>query len=189
MRSAPRSLSNPAPDNGRQHYTNISSFVQFGSKQSSPQLKDGTMGGGKVDGADEFLPSRGSNSPASSFNGSPFALGSLQRATGSQLRQFMTSDPNPYFPHSAHLMAVGASPAISPLGNTVIRTDSPSNSQPRSSTSVLGQSTGRSASPASMVGGFQPFTGTSPNEFASHIHDRFPFFGPDAHSATAIRGN
>lgn len=162
-------------------------FAQFGSKQSSPQLKDGTIGGGKLDGTDEFLPSRGSNSPASSFNGNPFALGSLQRATGSQLRQFMTSDPNPYFQHPSHLMAVGASPAISPLGNPILRTDSPSNGQPRSS--LLGQSTGRSASPASMVGGFQPFTGTSPNEFASHIHDRFPFSGPDAHSATAIRGN
>ncbi|ROV90641.1 hypothetical protein VMCG_10019 [Cytospora schulzeri] len=167
----------------------VNKYCFFGSKQSSPQLKDGTIGGGKLDGADEVLATRGSNSPASSFNGSPFALGSLQRATGSQLRQFMTSDPNPYFQHSAHLMAVGASPAISPLGNPIIRTDSPSNGQPRSSTSVLGQSTGRSASPASMVGGFQPFTGTSPNEFASHIHDRFPFSGPDAHSATAIRGN
>lgn len=167
----------------------VNKYCFFGSKQSSPQLKDGTIGGGKLDGADDVLATRGSDSPASSFNGSPFALGSLQRATGSQLRQFMTSDPNPYFHHSAHLMAVGASPAISPLGNPIIRTDSPSNGQPRSSTSVLGQSTGRSASPASMVGGFQPFTGTSPIEFASHIHDRFPFSGPDAHSATAIRGN
>ncbi|KUI59281.1 Protein phosphatase 1 regulatory subunit 3E [Cytospora mali] len=167
----------------------VNKYCFFGSKQSSPQLKDGTIGGGRFDGADDLLATRESNSPVSSFNGSPFALGSLQRANGSQLRHFMTSDPNPYFQHSAHLMAVGASPAMSPLGNTIIRTDSPSNGQPRSSTSVLGQSTGRSGSPASMVGGFQPFTGTSPNEFANHLHDRFPFFGPDAHSATAIRGN
>lgn len=164
------------------------SLAQFGSKQGSPQLKDGTIGGAKLDGADDSSPTRGSNSSASSANGSPFALGSLQRAHGSQLRHFMTSDPNPYFQNSTHLMAVGASPAISPLGNSIIRTDSPSNGQPRS-TSLLGQSTGRSASPASMIGGFQPFTGTSPNEFASHMHDRFPFSGSEAHSATAIRGN
>ncbi|KAK7740469.1 hypothetical protein SLS53_005311 [Cytospora paraplurivora] len=136
----------------------VNKYCFFGSKQSSPQQKDGTIGGGKFDGAEDILGSRGPNSPVPNSTGSPFALGSLQRAQGSQLRQFMTSDPNPYFQHPSHLMAGGASPAISPLGNGIMRTDSPSNGQPRSSASVLGQSTGRSASPASMIGGFPPFT-------------------------------
>lgn len=161
--------------------------MQFGSKQSSPQMRDGTLAGGKFDGADDSL-ARGLNSNGPSNSGSPLAFGSQPRGRGSQ-RPWATSDPNPYFQHSAVLPPVGASPNVSPLGNTVVRTDSPSNGKPRTSPSVMGQSTGRTASPASMVGGFQPFTGTSPDEFASYMHDRFPFSGPDAHSATAIRGN
>ncbi|KAG6364238.1 hypothetical protein INS49_005837 [Diaporthe citri] len=165
----------------------VNKYCFFGSKQSSPQMKDGTLGGGKFDGADDSL-ARGLNSNGASNSGSPLAFGSQPRGRGSQ-RQWATSDPNPYFQHSAVLPPVGASPNVSPLGSTIVRADSASNGQPRSSPSVMGQSTGRTASPASMVGGFQPFTGTSPDEFASYMHDRFPFSGPDAHSATAIRGN
>lgn len=161
--------------------------MQFGSKQSSPQLQDGTIPGGKFDGTDDVFVTRASNSSGSSTTGSPNVFGSLQRAYGPQHRQY--SDPNPYFQHSSRMVAVGASPTVSPLGNTILCTDSPSGNS-RSSTSVLGQSPGHPAPPASMVGGFQPFTGTSPHEFASYdMHDRFPFFGADAHAATAIRGN
>ena len=178
----------PAPDPPAAT-TSVLTFscVQFGSKQSSPLLKDGTLGGGRLDGTDDAL-ARGPNSSGSSNSGSPLAFGSQPRGRGSQ-RQWATSDPNPYFQHSAVLPPVGASPNVSPLGNTIVRTDGPSSGQPRSSPSVRGPSTGRTASPASLVGGFQPFTGTSPDEFASYMHDRFPFSGPDAHSATAIRGN
>lgn len=178
----------PAPDRQQPRPPVLTLLcAQFGSKQSSPQMKDGTLGGGKFDGTDDAL-ARGQNSSGSSNSGSPLAFGSLPRGRGSQ-RQWVTSDPNPYFQNSAVLPPVGASPNVSPLGNTIVRTDSPSSAQPRSTPSVMGQSTGRTASPASMVGGFQPFTGTSPDEFASYMHDRFPFSGPDAHSATAIRGN
>lgn len=162
--------------------------MQFGSKQSSPQLKDGTIPGGKFDGADDVFTTRNSSSSGSSTTGSPVVFGSLQRAYGSQQKQY-SSDPNPYFQHATRLVSVGASPTVSPLGNTILHADSPSGIS-RSSTSVLGQSPGHPAPPASMVGGFQPFTGTSPHEFASYdMHDRFPFFGADAHAATAIRGN
>lgn len=142
---------------------------------------------GKFDGPDDVFTTRATNSSWSSTNGSPLVSGSLLR-NGTSQRQAASSDLNPYFQQSARLIPVGASPDVSPLGNTVIRTGSPGNS--RSSTSVLGQSSGYSASPTSMVGGFQPFTGTSPHEFASYnLHDRFPFFGSDAHATTAIRGN
>ncbi|KAI3399738.1 hypothetical protein diail_5805 [Diaporthe ilicicola] len=166
----------------------VNKYCFFGSKQSSPQMKDGTLGGGKFDGTDDAL-ARGLNSNGNSHSGSPLAFGLQQRGRGPQRQWAAASDPNPYFQHSALLPPVGASPNVSPLGDTIVRNDSNSNGQPRSSPSVLGQSTGRTASPASMVGGFQPFTGTSPDEFASYMHDRFPFSGPDAHSATAIRGN
>lgn len=144
-------------------------MMQFGSKQSSPQLQDGTIQGGRFDGTDES--SRFGNSVGSSANGSPSIHGLKQRGPGLHQRQSSGSDSNPYFHPASRLVAVGASPAVSPLGNTIIQPNS-------SSTSVLGQS------------GFQPFTGTSPYEFASYNqHDRFPFLGADAHGATAIRGN
>lgn len=160
-------------------YTITNNLLQFGSKQSSPQLRDGTISGGKYDGPDDVFTTRATNSTGSSSSGSPIVPSSMQRSSGSQQRYLVASDPNPYFHHSARMVAVGASPAVSPLGGTILQTDSPSQGSTRSTASVLGQS-----------GGFQPFTGTSPNEFASYsLHDRFPFFGADAHGATAIRGN
>lgn len=157
----------------------LTSIVQFGSKQSSPQLRDGTITGGKYDGPDDVFTTRATNSTGSSINGSPLVMSSMQRGAGPQQRSLAASDPNPYFQHSTRMVAVGASPAVSPLGGTIIQADSQSQGSSRSTASVLGQS-----------GGFQPFTGTSPNEFASYsLHDRFPFFGADAHGATAIRGN
>ncbi|KAF3769755.1 hypothetical protein M406DRAFT_76549 [Cryphonectria parasitica EP155] len=168
----------------------VNKYCFFGSKQSSPQLHDGTIQSGKYDGSDDAFTIRApGHSSGPSPNGSPFILGSLQRANGPQQRQ-SSSESNPYFQHNAALVAVGASPNVSPLGNTIIRPGSPSGNL-RASTSVLGQPSGHSASPAPMVGGFQAFTGTSPHELASYnMHDRFPFFGgADAHAATAIRGN
>ncbi|PSR83214.1 putative phosphatase regulatory subunit-domain-containing protein [Coniella lustricola] len=160
----------------------VNKYCFFGSKQSSPQLQDGTMAGGKFDGSDDVFTIRSANTSGASPVCSPFALGSLQRMNGSQQRQ-LSSDSNPYFQHNANLIAVGASPAISPLGDTILRSASPT-------ASVMGQSLGHSASSAPMVGGYDPFTGTSPHELANYTTpDRFPFFGSDAHTATAIRGN
>lgn len=163
--------------------------MQFGSKQSSPQLKDGTISSGKFDGADDVFIAQNSSSSGSSTNGSPVVFGSLQRAYGQpQQKQYGPADPNSYFQQASRMVAVGASPTVSPLGNTIIHGDNSGTS--RSTTSVLGQSSGHAVPPQSMVGGFQPFTGTSPHEFASYdMHGRFPFFGADAHAATAIRGN
>ncbi|CAN8097650.1 unnamed protein product [Discula destructiva] len=135
----------------------VNKYCFFGSKQSSPQLQDGTAVGGKFDGSDDNFTIRATNSPWSSSNGSPLGFGTQQRTNGRQQPQTTSSDPNSYFQPSARLVSVGASPDASPLGNSTVRTDSPSG-KPRPSTSVLGQSHGYSASPASMGGGFQPLT-------------------------------
>lgn len=162
----------------------VNKYCFFGSKQSSPTIKDGTLKGGRFDGSDDVFMTRSTNSSNSSSHSSPRVSGP-QHIHGAQHHTLHPKDPNPYFQHATQFMAIGASPATSPLGNPMNRTSSPSAGQPRSAAPVSGQSSGRSPSPASMVGSFQPFTGTSPNDFA---YDRFPFSGTEAHAATAIRG-
>ncbi|KAI3555536.1 hypothetical protein CABS03_04064 [Colletotrichum abscissum] len=152
-----------------------------GSKQSSPQIKDGTLRNGKFDGADDVFATRGSNSTSSSSNGSPSMAHQAQHAGPAQHHAFHLRDSNPYF---QHLGSYGASPASSPLSQP-LQSERPANQRPSQATTPAIM---RSASPSTSVGGF-PFAGTSPNEFpyAQQLQERFPF-NTETHAATAIRG-
>lgn len=161
----------------------VNKYCFFGSKQSSPQLKDGTMRNGpQVDGAMDELVYQSSTSTTSS-NGSPLHIGSLHHLHTLQHRPALPQDPNPYFDHPALMTITAAAPVP-----TISQQDWAS-SQPRTASPASSQSTARPASPNSIAGSLAPFAGTSPLEFSySHLQDRFPFTGPDAHAATAIRG-
>ena len=127
------------------------------------------------------------NSTSSSSNGSPNMAdhsprGALHHALHESIRQNL----NPYF-QNAHLSAIGASPAGSPLQN-------PSSMSPRSMSSPDSNTpTVGSPSPGPLAG-FAHLTGTFPSDYASsyplppqQMHSLFPF-RPDAHTSTAIRG-
>ncbi|WYZ40933.1 hypothetical protein EsH8_IV_001274 [Colletotrichum jinshuiense] len=161
----------------------VNKYCFFGSKQSSPQIKDGTLRSGKFDGADDGFATRGSNSTSSSSNGSPSMAHHAQHAGPAQHHSLHLRDSaNPYF---QHLGSNGASPASSPL-NQPSQTERPANQRPSQASTPAAM---RSASPATLAGGF-PFAGTSPNEFpyaTQQLQERFPFIG-EAHAATAIRG-
>ncbi|KAK8081281.1 hypothetical protein PG996_000062 [Apiospora saccharicola] len=78
-----------------------------GSKQSSPQLKDGTLRNARFDGAgDDFVANHSSDS---SLACSPM----MEQAQHGALRYAIHQNLNPYF-HNTHV-AIGASPAESPL--------------------------------------------------------------------------
>ncbi|KAF9875439.1 protein phosphatase regulator [Colletotrichum karsti] len=155
----------------------VNKYCFFGSKQSSPQIKDGTMKSGKYDGAEDGFATRGSNSSSSSTNGSPSMAHHTQHAGPAQHHAFHLRDPNPYF---QHLGTYGASPASSPLSQP-----QPANTR---ASQASAPTTMRSASPVASVGGF-PFAGTSPNDYpyAQQLQERFPF-STETHAATAIRG-
>ncbi|KAK0631118.1 putative phosphatase regulatory subunit-domain-containing protein [Bombardia bombarda] len=163
----------------------VNKYCFFGSKQSSPQLKDGSLRSSRFDGADDSSKSTIS-STISSNHGSPVQLGNYYHFhNGTQHHSLHPKDPNPYFQHMAPFMSMGVSPLESPLqGFTPQIMGSP----------LVGQSqtpltADRSASPVSLVDNFTPLAGTSPNEYPYQpMHDRFPFFGTKAHGATAIRG-
>ncbi|KAI0179908.1 carbohydrate-binding module family 21 protein [Hypoxylon sp. FL1284] len=152
-----------------------------GSKQSSPQMKDGTLQSGRYDGVDDTL-TQGTNSTDSSSNGSP-NMNDRQYHHSSAIHHSLRQNLNPYF-GSGYMAAMGASPAESPLSQQTL-------SPPGSSTP-----TGRPAS-SSPGNSFFPLTGTSsimsssPSDpFAfldSYSASRFPF-APDAHTRSAIRG-
>ncbi|KAI0128299.1 putative phosphatase regulatory subunit-domain-containing protein [Xylariales sp. AK1849] len=152
-----------------------------GSKQTSPQIKDGTLQGGRYDGtSDDFYPGN-SNSIDSSTNGSPDMA---DKARDGALRYAIHQNLNPYF-QNAHA-AIGASPAESPMNG------SPSMSMSRRTLSPPSTDTPRGGSPASasMTGGFSSLAGTSSGfgtDPSSYIQDRFPFTA-EAYSSTAIRG-
>jgi len=165
---------------------------QFGSKQSSPQFQDGTLRSSQVDGpSDEGMmvvqPTEASSD--SSAAGSPIQMAGLQKAHGAQHHRVRPWDPNPYFQH-ADLLTLTVPPSTASFGHHFDGPASPSAAQPRRTKPASGQSTARSASPASMVDGFQPFAGTSSNDFPYlHLHhDRFPLMGAEAHTPTAIKG-
>jgi hypothetical protein len=170
--------------------TSTNVYRQFGSKQSSPQIKDGTLRGGRyLDGAgDDSFNTRGTNSTNSSLDGSPQMVHHAGAAAHHALH---LRDPNPYF-HHTNLGGLNASPTASPLRNIgpslSERSASPTKMQRPANTSV--PSTLRSSSPASMVGTFAPFAGTSPNEFpyTQNLQERFPFASTEAHTATASCG-
>ncbi|KAH6654867.1 putative phosphatase regulatory subunit-domain-containing protein [Truncatella angustata] len=149
-----------------------------GSKQTSPQIKDGTLQNGKYDGTSDELFTRTTNSTLSSSNGSPDMADRSQHGT---LRYAIHQNLNPYF-QNQHI-AIGASPAESPL-------DGPSTAMHHSLSPSSSATVTAGTSPAHMAGGFSPFAGTSPNFAVNtssfHVHDRFPFTA-EAHPSTAIR--
>ncbi|KAK3368323.1 putative phosphatase regulatory subunit-domain-containing protein [Podospora didyma] len=131
----------------------------------------------RFDGVDDSSKS----STVSSYEGSPVQIGNYNHShSGIQHHSLHPKDPNPYFHHATTFIPIGASPSESPLKSfTPQRAGSPLAGQ-------SGQAAGKSPS---SLGVFAPFAGTSPNEYPyQHLHDRFPFSGADAHSATAIRG-
>ncbi|KAK8090411.1 hypothetical protein PG997_005372 [Apiospora hydei] len=152
-----------------------------GSKQSSPQLKDGTLRNARFDGAgDDSMVNQSSDSSMAS---SPM----MDKTQHGALRYAIHQNLNPYFSNT-HI-AIGASPAESPLNGL------PSAPRQSSSPPASGTSTAR---PASLSGTLSPLAGTSsssgglgfdavPFHHAQKMSDRFPF-SPEAHAATAIRG-
>ncbi|KAH8898264.1 hypothetical protein GQ53DRAFT_413873 [Thozetella sp. PMI_491] len=167
----------------------VNKYCFFGSKQSSPQVKDGTLQVGRFDGADDIMFTQSPTSTNSSPDGSPIQLGQRSHAGPAQHHSLYPQELNPYFhPSSAALgQIIGVSPSESPLRGFSPQTGSPLSNPPRSA-SASSQATVRTSSPANM-GSFQPFGGTSPNEFQyQHLQDRFPFSGTETHAAAAIRG-
>ncbi|KAK6209894.1 hypothetical protein QIS74_11478 [Colletotrichum tabaci] len=160
----------------------VNKYCFFGSKQSSPQIKEGTLKSGKFDGADDGFVTRASNSTSSSSNGSPSMVHHTQHAGPAQHHAFHLRDANPYFPH---LGPYGTSPASSPLNHSAQHVERPVHPRPNQASTPA---TMRSASPAASMGGF-PYAGTSPNDFpyAQQLPERFPF-NTETHAATAIRG-
>lgn len=144
------------------------------------------MRNGRFDGMDDLFTNT-TNSSSSSSNGSPnMADHSPRGALHHALHQSIRQNLNPYF-QNAHLVAIGASPAGSPLQN-------PSSiSSPRSMGSDSNTPTVGSPPPAPLAG-FAHLTGTFPSDDAysssfpvQQLHSHFPF-RPDAHTSTAIRG-
>ncbi|KAI1413016.1 carbohydrate-binding module family 21 protein [Hypoxylon sp. FL1857] len=114
-----------------------------GSKQSSPQMKDGTLRTGRYDGVDESL-SHGTNSTNSSSNGSPNMADRAYHYHSSAMHHSLRQNLNPYF-SNAYIPAIGGSPAESPL------------SQQSFSPASSATPTGTSSSPGSMTN-FFPLT-------------------------------
>ncbi|KAH7038326.1 putative phosphatase regulatory subunit-domain-containing protein [Microdochium trichocladiopsis] len=139
-----------------------------GSKQASPQILDGTLKGGRFDGADDAL-THSTNSTVSSSNGSPDMSGAVHRGA---VHHTLRHNLNPYF-QNAHMVAIGASPADSPF-------NSPSMSPASSTTPKAGLPGAVTSYPAEMNGTAPPFQNPT-------INVRFPFTA-DAHSSPAIRG-
>ncbi|KAF5663504.1 GIP2-like protein [Fusarium heterosporum] len=139
----------------------VNKYCFFGSKQSSPDMKDGTLSGARFDGAAGANHHRRSHTTSS-------------------------GSPNGYLHHAGHAAhhTLHWHGALSPQSlpstpNEAVRTTSTA-STPRPS------ATARSASPA-----FVAFDGTPSNDLSYHVQqqimDRFPWSG-DGHAATAIRG-
>ena len=152
----------------------VNKYCFFGSKQSSPTLKDGTLRNGRFDGShggDEF-----STGSTNSSAGSP-QMGHrvLGPAPGYPMHM---RDANPYFQN----LAMGASPASSPLRTfSAQASDSSQASTPKATVPV------RSTSPAvsSIVGASNTIPYYAQQQ--QMLSDRFPW-GSETHTATAIRG-
>lgn len=136
----------------------VNKYCFFGSKQSSPTMHLGDVLDGRFDG------SKGADQPGSGNTVTLAASPPSMLYTGVAARHAIhLRDSNPYF---QQVIAMGASPAESPLGSD--------------------------GSQASTPSAFMPLTGTPPNEvqYEAQQHvlpERFPW-GRDAHAATAIRG-
>ena len=161
--------------------------LQFGSKQSSPPARDGAngiIGSGRFDGMDNVY-TNSTNSSSSSSSGSPnISHDSPRGAMHHTLHQTIRQNLNPYF-QNTQVIAMGASPAESPLQN------------PSSMSAPRSMSTPNSTTPTGSPGpltGFAPLAGTLHSDYAyshsvsvQHHYDQFPF-ATNAHSSTAIRG-
>lgn len=146
----------------------LNKYCFFGSKQSSPQITDGILKGGRYDGGDDAL-THSTNSTISSSNGSPDMSGAGHHRGA--MHHSMRGHINPYF-SSAHMIAIGASPANSPF-------QSPSMSPASAITPKAGVPEPVTSYPSQLNGTAPPFQNTQ-------ISVRFPF-GSDAHSSPAIR--
>jgi hypothetical protein len=138
----------------------VNKYCFFGSKQSSPNMKDGTLSGARFDGA------AGGNHHRRSYTtslGSP--NGNAHHA-------------GPAAHHTLQLHGALSPPSGASTPQDAFRANSTSPS-PRPS------ATARSASPA-----FVSFDATPSNDLSYHVQqqmmDRFPW--SDGHAATAIRG-
>ncbi|KAF7544138.1 hypothetical protein G7Z17_g10182 [Cylindrodendrum hubeiense] len=146
----------------------VNKYCFFGSKQSSPTLKDGTMNSGRFDGT-----SGGDNAGRGStkvLSGSPQIYHHAGPATHHTLQ---LNSPGAVFRPITYSPSAILSP---PLMNVKAASDP---STPRTPASV--------SSPA-----FATFDGTPPSDASYHVQqpillERFPWAG-DAHAATAIRG-
>ena len=158
--------------------------LQFGSKQTSPQIRDGTLRG-RFDGPDDILFTQSPTSATSSPEGSPLQIVHHQYTT--------TGGAQHHGLHpGTHGWESAAQPTTrlptGPVSTVPAVTAGLASSQHRAS-ATSSPATGRTPSPASLVGSFPPFGGTSPNEFPyQHLQDRFPFSGTEAHAPAAIRG-
>ncbi|KAI1653425.1 carbohydrate-binding module family 21 protein [Daldinia decipiens] len=137
-----------------------------GSKQSSPQMRDGTSRSSRYDGIDDLL-INGSNSTDSSSNGSPNIADQSSYHHHSAIHHSLRQSLNPYFGTGYMSAAIGASPAESPL------------SQQSLSTTSSSTPTGKATSPGSMTG-FLPLAGTSPFKFPA---DPTPFLAQNIFSS------
>lgn len=149
--------------------------IQFGSKQTSPQLQDGTLKNTRFDGASDGFGTRGTNSTSSSSNCSPRLP---QHAGPAQHHSMPYQYANPYF---GDIHAVGASPVGSPLKTLLASADGPT-SQPQTPSTI------KSASPTPMAGGLAHYAGTSPQDPWVQHQGHYPFMSTEAHTPTAIRG-
>lgn len=163
----------------------VSKYCFFGSKQSSPTLKDGTLGG-RFDGTASGNGNVNGNANANA-NGDANTVVVLQTNTtslGSPLARIHHAGPAAH--HTLRLDGIRSntqspSPAITvPMGAFRSSSTSPKPT-PRPSATV------RSASPA-----FLTFDGTPSNDVSYHVQqqmmmNRFPW-SADGHAATAILG-
>lgn len=174
---------------------------QFGStKQSSPQIKDGSLRNSRFDSASD-LPQLASNSSSSnsSYEGSPVHNNFYGMGSTAQHHSLHPRDPDPYFSHGGFMSFVGGSPAESPLKlgfPSPQNPGNPSSTGPRTGPGTNSFGSGYGTGPS--YGSHS--TGTSSNEYPYHhstmsYADRFPFYsnnfnhgGAEAHAATAIRG-
>lgn len=160
-------------------YTN-NEPVQFGSKQTSPQLRDGSLKNTRFDGPSDGFVTQGTNSTTSSSSSSPRQP---QHAGSAQHHTMHFQYVNPYF---ADVHAVGGSPAGSPLKTLIASAADVQSSSQATTPSTIKSAT---STPTPLAGGgLAHFAGTSPHDPWVQHQGRFPFSSTDAHMATAIRG-
>ncbi|KAK0639752.1 putative phosphatase regulatory subunit-domain-containing protein [Cercophora newfieldiana] len=157
----------------------VNKYCFFGTKQSQPRF----------DGAEDNSKSN-NTSTTSSYDGSPVQIGNYHHYhSGTQHHSLHPKDPNSYFHHAATFEPIGASPSESPIHTFSPQQMASPIAGPLQRSPAGTQTSGRSSPPAASVSSYAHFAGTSSNEYPyQHMHDRFPFSGTDAHTATAIRG-